>query len=63
MRLKSLKDVEKRLVIVPGATHHFEEPGRLEEVVELALGWFTTYLNPEKDKGGKIPRQDNRGAR
>jgi len=52
-RLKSLKDLEKRLVIVPGATHLFEEPGRLEEVAELALGWFTTYLNPEKDKEGQ----------
>jgi putative phosphoribosyl transferase len=52
-RLKSLKDVEKRLVIVPGATHLFEEPGRLEEVAERALGWFTTYLDPEKNKGAK----------
>ena len=40
-------------MIVPRATHLFEEPGRLEEVAELALGWFTTYLNPEKDKGGQ----------
>jgi len=40
-------------MIVQGATHLFEEPGRLEEVAELALAWFTTYLNPEKDKGGQ----------
>jgi pimeloyl-ACP methyl ester carboxylesterase len=52
-RLKSLKDVEKRLVIVPGATHLFEEPGKLEEVAELVLGWFTTYLDPVEDRGGQ----------
>jgi dienelactone hydrolase len=31
----------KRLVIVPGATHLFEEPGTLEEVARLAADWFT----------------------
>lgn len=30
----------KRLVIVPGATHLFEEPGALEEVARLAADWF-----------------------
>jgi putative phosphoribosyl transferase len=30
----------KQLVIVPGATHLFEEPGTLEAVVEHARGWF-----------------------
>lgn len=31
---------EKQLVIVPGATHLFEEPGTLEEVAAQAAGWF-----------------------
>jgi len=35
---------EKKLVIVPGATHLFEEPGTLEEVARLAAEWFTQYL-------------------
>ena len=35
---------EKRLEIVPGATHLFEEPGALEKVAELAAEWFTRYL-------------------
>ncbi len=35
---------EKDLVIVPGATHLFEEPGTLEKVAELATGWFSKYL-------------------
>jgi putative phosphoribosyl transferase len=34
----------KRLEIVPGATHLFEEPGTLERVAELASEWFTNYL-------------------
>ena len=33
-----------RLEVVPGATHLFEEPGKLEEVGRLAVGWFETYL-------------------
>jgi pimeloyl-ACP methyl ester carboxylesterase len=35
---------EVRLEIVPGATHLFEEPGTLDQVAELAAGWFTRYL-------------------
>jgi putative phosphoribosyl transferase len=38
---------EKRLVIVPGATHLFEQPGALEEVARLAAGWFTRYLRDD----------------
>ena len=37
---------EKKLVIVPGATHLFEEPGTLEKVSELAIGWFEGHLGP-----------------
>jgi putative phosphoribosyl transferase len=35
---------EKKLVVVPGATHLFEEPGKLEEVSKLAIGWFSKHL-------------------
>jgi putative phosphoribosyl transferase len=35
---------EKKLVIVPGATHLFEEPGTLEQVAEHAGRWFVRYL-------------------
>src|SRR5882724_3632670 len=35
---------EKRLVIVPGATHLFEEPGALEAVARLAREWFDRHL-------------------
>lgn len=35
---------EKRLEIVPGATHLFEEPGTLDEVISLAAAWFVRFL-------------------
>ncbi len=35
---------EKKLVIVPGATHLFEEPGTLEEVAKYSADWFLRYL-------------------
>ena len=45
---------EKRLVIVPGATHLFEEPGALDEVARLAREWFERYLAwEEHDRGGE----------
>jgi len=34
----------RELKIVPGATHLFEEPGALEQVMTLATGWFQRYL-------------------
>jgi pimeloyl-ACP methyl ester carboxylesterase len=36
----------KRLEIVPGASHLFEEPGKLEVVARLAADWFTRYFVP-----------------
>ncbi|MDO8577736.1 MAG: dienelactone hydrolase family protein [Dehalococcoidales bacterium] len=39
--------VEKKLVIVPGATHLFEEPGTLEQVAKLACDWFVKHLEPK----------------
>jgi len=42
--LARLKCPEKKLIIIPGATHLFEEPGTLEEVARIAAGWFTQYL-------------------
>jgi dienelactone hydrolase len=35
----------KDMTIVPGATHLFEEPGKLEEVARLATEWFQKYLS------------------
>jgi putative phosphoribosyl transferase len=35
---------EKRLEIIPGASHLFEEPGKLEEVAKLATNWFSKHF-------------------
>ncbi|MEA3199546.1 MAG: putative phosphoribosyl transferase [Thermoplasmata archaeon] len=43
---------EKRLEIVPGATHLFEEPGALDRVADLAAAWFVQHAT--------VPRQDAR---
>lgn len=36
----------RELVVVPGATHLFEEPGTLEQVAEAAAAWFVRHLGP-----------------
>lgn len=38
-------DCEKKLSIVPNATHLFEEPGALEQVSMLAAAWFEEHLS------------------
>ncbi len=35
---------EKRLVLIPGATHLFEEPGALEKVSLIAKEWFLQHM-------------------
>lgn len=35
----------RKMAIVPGATHLFEEPGTLEKVANLAAGWFQYHLS------------------
>jgi len=30
--------------VVPDATHLFAEPGALEQVADLAAGWFSTHF-------------------
>jgi putative phosphoribosyl transferase len=41
-----LAAADKQLVIVPGASHLFEERGALEEVARLAADWFARWLRP-----------------
>jgi hypothetical protein len=35
---------EQDIAIVPDAGHLFEEPGTLDQVAELAAGWFLHHL-------------------
>ncbi len=39
-----LMTAEKKLIIIPGATHLFEEPGKLDEVAQFSVDWFKRYL-------------------
>jgi putative phosphoribosyl transferase len=45
--LRQLHTAQKKLMIIPGATHLFEEPGALERVAALAADWFARYLAGE----------------
>ena len=42
--LKYLGSEKKKLVVIPKASHLFEEPGTLEEVARIASGWFRCYF-------------------
>lgn len=46
MQAVALLRCEKRLEVIPGAGHLFEEPGALQRVAELATEWFRRYLTP-----------------
>jgi dienelactone hydrolase len=50
---------EKRLEIIPGATHLFEEPGALEAVARLASIWFRHFLvDRQQARDFQPPPQD-----
>jgi putative phosphoribosyl transferase len=54
----------KDLVVIPGATHLFPEPGALEEVSRVAAEWFTRHLTPTashdfvRQFGERVPTGD-----
>jgi putative phosphoribosyl transferase len=41
---------EVELVVVPSATHLFEEPGTLESAADHAKAWFVRWLSPGRDR-------------
>ena len=43
---------EKALEVVPGATHLFEEPGTLDQVIDLTRGWFADHFAPPTNTDG-----------
>lgn len=53
--LQQLAAQTKKLEIVAGATHLFEEPGTLERVSQLALSWFDKHLasKPKLSRSGE----------
>jgi putative phosphoribosyl transferase len=42
---------ESKVVLVPGASHLFEEPGTLQQAADLARAWFTRHLTPARAAG------------
>jgi dienelactone hydrolase len=46
-RAFELLQTEKQLVVVPGATHLFEEPGALDEVARFAADWFSRHFGED----------------
>ncbi|MBT8184629.1 MAG: alpha/beta hydrolase [Eudoraea sp.] len=39
---------KRKLEIIPGATHLFEEPGKLQQVAEISADWFIKHFLNEK---------------
>lgn len=61
-----LRDAVRELVIIPGATHLFEEPGTLEKVAVTAGKWFHEHLTPPPIAPilrGMHPRWFHKGGR
>jgi putative phosphoribosyl transferase len=54
--LARLKCPDKQLVIIPGATHLFEEPGTLEEVARVAAEWFSRHFKTAKNSAVQSAR-------
>jgi putative phosphoribosyl transferase len=52
--LTELGCADKKLAIVPGASHLFEEPGALEEVARVAAEWFEKHLAAAGDQVSRI---------
>ena len=55
--LAKLKCPDKKLVIIPSATHLFGEPGTLEEVARVAAEWFSWHFAPARkaqDHGASV---------
>ncbi len=46
----------KRLEVVPGAAHLFEQPGALEEVARLTADWFGQHLGGERSRPAETSR-------
>jgi dienelactone hydrolase len=53
---------EKKLVVIPGATHLFEEPGALEEVARIAALWFQHHLAASQSPDHKVGHNNRRTA-
>ena len=53
--MAQMRHAETQLFIIPGATHLFEEPGKLEKVAHHAAEWFSRYLGSTETHVVKTP--------
>jgi len=60
-RALALLRCRKELVVIPGATHLFEEPGALEQVAQLAQQWFLRHLSTDPRASRDLPRANTVG--
>ncbi len=51
----------KKLTIIPGATHLFEEPGTLEQVADHAREWFLRHFAPHSEQTHASRRKEKQG--
>lgn len=53
--LKLIGSKIKKLAVVDGASHLFEEPGKMNEVARLSVAWFEKHLLSGRPVRGKLP--------
>lgn len=46
----------KQLAVIPGASHLFEEPDKLNEAAHIAISWYRKYLSSGKEKSETLFR-------
>jgi putative phosphoribosyl transferase len=63
LALAQLGCPQKELVVIPGATHLFEESGTLEEVARTAADWFSRHLAATKSRTESGPRSNREHQR
>ncbi|MDR4492238.1 MAG: phosphoribosyltransferase family protein [Candidatus Nitrosocosmicus sp.] len=49
-KLANIQDNEKKMIVIPGASHFFEEKGKIEEVINISLLWIQLCLLQKKEK-------------
>ena len=55
-----LEKVEKKkMMVIQGAGHLFEEDGKLEEVAKKASGWFRCYFQIKEHEMNRQNKEDN----
>lgn len=57
-KLYDMLNTKKELAIIPGASHLFEEPKKLDEVGKISAEWFTKFLNQSEYHSKDLANKD-----